>query len=195
MNVDPPEVYAGSLPDVSPWLDTKEIKASSSRSQGQKFKGEEKDLVAQCNDGLHQVAKNFFKKINNHDRAVFIAYGATVNEEYFNNPQELPIDYFYRLLIEKEGKEGNKEETSYWSPGNGVLDLINDNGFKTVFYGFLENIGDKNGNGEPPITLGLKDKANNDLTIKYHTITLHEWPFVYWLEIPQDPSQYANIGS
>lgn len=195
-SVDKPKVYFTAESNLKEfgWLfDVDKINKAGRATQSEQWKGDENPDVP--NNGLYNVAKAFFSKKNQHSSAIFVPYGAVINQEHFGDASKLPIDYFYRLLV-KAGTD------SHWSPlkTNHALDIWDDANkyFKTVFYSFMGGCcGEANcrKGTVTPQELKLddvKDKSNQPLTIQYHTITLHEAPFIYWLRMPEDPQQFAQ---
>jgi len=183
VDVDLPTVYSNTSITIHEWLSKPAIQNASNLSQGQQWKGHNES--DQCNRALHVVAQKFFES-KKHKKAVFIPYWASINQEYFT-ADKLPIDYFYRILIEKSSQGGAEVYNSKWSPGHqkdslNIWDSKNEC-FKIVLYGFLENL-----QSNESFPSGKMDATRNEISIPFTTITLHTAPFIYWLGIPKDMS-------
>jgi len=192
-DVEQPEVFFESAPSESledkssyKWKETwlcavRKITSAGGKSQGsQQFKPHSD--AASYNEVLTNIAKNFFSN-KGHTKAYFIPYWATINQENFT-ADKLPIDYFYRVLIEKITIDKAEKYNSKWSPdrASDALDIwdSDNNCFKVVLYGFLENL---QGNGT--FDSGYNDVEGEPINLPYTTISLHKAPFIWWLGIPK----------
>lgn len=195
--VEKPLVFASCAPKLEKdgLKNQKKIEEAGKESQNeQQWKAlNNQHECGTYNMGLYACAKAFFSR-KKHSKAYFVPYFATVNHEKFTDPDRLPIDYFYRLLITQSQavKNVNKIYSSRWSPDktNGLLDIWDSKNicFHIVLYGFLEVLLDTD---ESEI-LEIKDLSQKQLTLRYNTIKLHNSAFIYWLEIPKNAKQYAD---